>query len=86
MYGYNRLILEVIILLASGTLLLVLAVVLLRAEHKTEVCMQSFIWEVIPGYRSDGERKQKKGKSIKDAGVGHHIGTNLDLEGPSGEP
>lgn len=32
------------------------------------------------------EKENRKGKSIKDAGVGHHIGTSLDLEGPSGEP
>ena len=76
-------ILEVIILPASVTLLLVLALVLLKAESKTKVCIQSFIWEVIPGNRSDEERKQKEGESIKDGGVGHHISTSLDLEGPS---
>lgn len=69
-------ILEVDILLASVTVLLVLAFVLLKAEPKTKVCMQSFIWEVIPGNGSNRESKQKKGKSIKDAGVGHHISTS----------
>lgn len=32
----------------------------LKAEPKTKVCMQSFIWEVIPGNGSNRESKQER--------------------------
>lgn len=87
MYGDNRIILEVIFLPASVALLLVLALVLLKAEPKTKACTQ-FIWEVIPG-KKEWWRNGTEGREASQGCIDALSATKAlvcDLEGRSEEP